>query len=520
MKAEHKPLALLVLDGWGYSESTAYNAIHAADTPVWDRLWNSCPRTLLNASGGHVGLPARQMGNSEVGHMNIGSGRPVYQDLTRINKSMQDGSFFHNQVLRDALAGAARRGRAVHIMGLLSPGGVHGHQDHIFALLDAAARHDVRDIYLHAFLDGRDTPPCSAAGYLADAQAKLSDLGRGRIASLAGRYFAMDRNRNWARTQHAYNVIVHAMAEYQFDEPRAALEAAYTRGETDEFVKPSSIVGADGAPAGLESGDVLIFANCRADRARQLSEALGAADFTGFKRGKPPAPGAFITMTEYRSDFGFPVLFPTVQLENVLGEYLANAGMKQLRIAETEKYAHVTFFFNGGEEQIFKGEDRILVPSPDVATYDLCPPMSAEKVTEHILKAISAGKYDVIISNFANPDMVGHTGNFDAAVSAIETVDACIGKIADCVRRAGGELLVTADHGNAEQMRAVVDGKVTGQAHTAHTENPVPLVYLGRPARTLSRQDAALSDVAPTMLHIMGMEQPKEMTGRVLFELC
>ena len=520
MRIAHRPMVLIILDGWGYSENTAYNAIHSARKPVWDHLWDNYPHTLLNASGMDVGLPARQMGNSETGHMNIGSGRIVDQEFTRITKAIEDRSFFQNRVLQDAFTAAERQRRAVHIMGLLSPGGVHNHQEHIFALLEFAAQYDVSEIYLHAFLDGRDTPPKSAEEYMDEAYLKMLELGKGRFASVVGRYYAMDRNKHWDRTQLAYRLVTAGEAEFRSVDAFIAVDMAYARGETDEFIKPTVIVPRNGALPQVEQGDVVIFSNYRADRARQLTEAFSAADFSGFPRGNPIDLTAFISMTEYRSDFDFPAVFPPVHLKNVLGEYLANAGMKQLRIAETEKYAHVTFFFNGGEERVFRDEDRVLVPSPHVATYDLRPEMSAVPVTERLVEAISAEKYDVIICNFANADMVGHTGNFDAAVKAVETIDACLGKILDQTRRVGGEILVTSDHGNAEQMRSFITEKIREQAHTAHTQNLVPFIYVGRPAEVAPSTTAALCDVVPTMLHIMGMEKPEEMTGNALFRLC
>ena len=520
MQLIHRPMVLIILDGWGYSETTAYNAIHSARKPVWDHLWDNFPHTLLNASGMDVGLPATQMGNSETGHMNIGSGRIVDQEFTRITKAIENRSFFENRVLKDALEAAAQKGRAVHIMGLLSPGGVHNHQEHIFALLEFAAEYDVSEIYLHAFLDGRDTPPKSAEEYMDEAYLKMLELGKGRFASVVGRYYAMDRNKHWERTEVAYNLITAAQAEYESVDAFIAVDMAYARGETDEFVKPTVIVQRDGSAARVEPGDVVIFSNYRADRARQLAEAFTAADFDNFPRGRPIDLTAFISMTEYRSDFDFPVLFPPAHLRNVLGEYLANSDMTQLRIAETEKYAHITFFFNGGEERTFKDEDRILVPSPRVATYDLRPEMSAPKVTERLVAAISEEKYDVIICNFANADMVGHTGNFDAAVKAIETIDACLGEILEQTLRVGGEILITSDHGNAEQMRSFITEKIREQAHTAHTNNLVPLVYVGRPAEVVPSTTAALCDVVPTMLYLMGMEKPEEMTGNALFRLC
>ncbi len=518
-RASHRPLILLILDGWGYSENTLYNAIHSARKPVWDGLWEKYPHTLINASGLDVGLPARQMGNSEVGHMNIGSGRAVDQEFTRIMRSVEDGSFYQNQTLKAAFANAEKDNRAVHIMGLLSPGGVHSHQEHVFALLECAAGYDVKAIYLHAFLDGRDTPPRSAEEYLHDAHLKMRELGSGQFASIIGRYYAMDRNNNWDRTKLAYELITNADAEFRSHDPFIAVDMAYARGETDEFVKPTSITRRDGGLVKVEEDDVVIFANYRADRARQLSRAFTHPQVAGLSRERPMTPVSFISMTEYKSDFASPALFPPTQLKNGFGEYIASLGMKQLRIAETEKYAHVTFFFNGGEERVFENEDRILIPSPDVATYDLCPQMSAVEVTEQLLTAIAGGEYDTIICNFANADMVGHTGDFDAAVRSVEIIDNCIGGIVTAAQAVGGEMLITADHGNAEQMRSFITDQGREQAHTAHTSNPVPLLYIGRAAEVVSSPTAALCDVAPTMLHIMGLDKPKEMTGHALFKL-
>jgi len=520
MKLTHRPMILLILDGWGYSENTIYNAIHSAKKPIWDGLWEKYPHTLINASGLDVGLPAQQMGNSEVGHMNIGSGRTVDQEFTRITRTIEDDSFFQNQTLKDAFENAAGKHRAVHIMGLLSPGGVHSHQDHVFALLEFAADYDVKEIYLHAFLDGRDTPPKSAEEYLHDAHLKMLELGKGRFASVIGRYYAMDRNNHWDRTALAYNLITHADAEFESNDAFIAVDMAYVRGETDEFVKPTRIIQRDGSSVKVEDDDTVIFANYRADRARQLSRAFTSLNVDGISRERPMTPVNFISMTEYKSDFDFPVLFPPMQLKNVFGEYIAGLGMKQLRIAETEKYAHVTFFFNGGEERVFEDEERILIPSPNVATYDLCPEMSAVEVTEQLLAAVSENKYDTIICNFANADMVGHTGDFDAAVKSVETIDKCIGRIVAAAQAVGGEILITSDHGNAEQMRSFITEKVKEHAHTAHTNNPVPLLYIGRPAEVTSSATAALCDVAPTMLHIMGLGQPEEMTGHTLFKLA
>ncbi|MEX2353383.1 MAG: 2,3-bisphosphoglycerate-independent phosphoglycerate mutase, partial [Gammaproteobacteria bacterium] len=514
----HRPYVLIVLDGWGYSENTLFNAIHSAQKPVWDRLWRDCPHTLVSASGTDVGLPDAQMGNSEVGHMNIGSGRIVNQDFTRIMQSIEDGEFDRNEVLVPAFNRAADNGKALHIMGLLSSGGVHSHQDHIFALMDLAAQCGLKAIYLHAFLDGRDTPPKSAEEFLYDAQVKMRELGLGRFASVTGRYYAMDRNKSWDRTRLAYDLIVDGKAEYQAADPFIAVDQAYARDESDEFVRPTAIVPRGEEPVTINDGDVVMFANYRADRARQLAQAFTDPGFEHFERTRVPELQDFISMTRYKDDFNFPAAFPPEQLKNVLGEYIADLGLRQLRIAETEKYAHVTFFFNGGEEKVFKNEDRILVPSPHVATYDLKPEMSAIEVTDKLVDAIKSNKYDVIICNYANPDMVGHTGNFDAAVRAIECIDECLGKLVEATNTTGGELLITADHGNAEQMRSYITEKVKAQAHTAHTLNLVPFVYVGRDAQALPGT-GALCDIAPTLLYLMGLEQPVEMTGRSLFDL-
>ena len=517
MQLAHKPFILVVLDGFGYSENVEFNAIHAAETPAWDRIWTEYPHTLINASGTNVGLPDDQMGNSEVGHMNIGSGRIIRQEFSRITAAIKDGSFFHNKVLVNTCAMAAKNNRAVHIMGLLSDGGVHSHQDHIFALMQLAHDNGVEEIYLHAFLDGRDTPPKSAARYIAVAEREFTRLGHGRIAGITGRYYAMDRNNNWDRVASAYRLIRQGIGIYTSETAQAALESAYARNETDEFVKPTAIVPPGDKPVQVEEGDVIIFANFRADRARQLSMAFTELSFDRFDRGPLPRLSAYVSMTEYKAEFSFPVAFPPEKFGNVLGEYLANKGLHQLRIAETEKYAHVTFFFNGGEETVFPGEDRILVPSPDVPTYDMKPEMSAYEVTDKIVEAIASQKYDVIISNFANADMVGHTGDFDAAVKAIEAIDRCLDKLVAACIKVGGEIIITADHGNAEKMR---ESGTTGneQVHTAHTNNLVPFIYIGRPAAAVPEM-GALCDIAPTMLYLMGLEQPSEMTGRALMIL-
>jgi len=518
MGLPHKPYILIVMDGWGYSENTLFNAIHSAKKPVWDNLWKNCPHILVSASGTDVGLPDAQMGNSEVGHMNIGSGRIVHQEFTRITQAIEEGEFYRNEVLVPAFREAAANARAVHILGLLSTGGVHSHQDHIFALMEMADQYGVEKIYLHAFLDGRDTPPKSAEEFLYDAQVKMRELGRGRFASICGRYFAMDRNKSWDRTKLAYDLIVDGKAEFQAADAFIAVDQAYAREETDEFVSPTAVVPRGEQAVTVKDGDVVVFANYRADRARQLSQAFTDPGFDHFKRTRIPALQSFVSMTRYKDDFNFPAAFPPDQLHNVLGEYLADLGLHQLRIAETEKYAHVTFFLNGGEEKVFANEDRILVSSPHVATYDLKPEMSAFEVTDKLIAAIKSNKYDVIICNYANADMVGHTGNFDAAVKAIECLDVCLGRLVDATNAAGGEMLITSDHGNAEQMRSYITEKVKAQAHTAHTLNLVPFVYVGRPARALPGA-GALCDIAPTLLYLMGLEQPQEMTGRSLFEL-
>ena len=514
-----KPMVLIVLDGWGYSDNTVYNAIHSAKKPVWDSLWEEYPHSLINASGLEVGLPDRQMGNSEVGHMNIGSGRVVEQDSTRITRAIEDGSFFKNEILTSHFKSAAANGKALHILGLLSPGGVHSHQDHILALLELGARCDVSNIHLHAFLDGRDTPPRSASEYLHDAHLKMLDIGRGRFASIIGRFYAMDRNNHWDRTKLAYDLISEGRAEFQSEDAFIAVDMAYARDESDEFVRPTAIVRRGGKAVRVEDGDVVVFANYRSDRARQLARAFTKPDFTSFERRYFPKTQAFISMTKYKAEYDFPVAFPPERLSNGFGEVIARHGLRQLRIAETEKYAHVTFFFNGGEEKVFRNEDRILVPSPHVRTYDLQPEMAAAEVAGKMVEAINSRKYDVIICNFANADMVGHTGNFDATVRAVEAIDKGLGRIKEAVLTTGGELLITADHGNAEQMRSFITEKVKAQPHTAHTSNLVPLIYVGRPAEMLPGF-GALCDIAPTMLFLMNLPQPPEMTGQPLLQLA
>ena len=512
-KKSQRPMILIILDGWGYSEDCHCNAIYEARKPTWDELWAHYPHTLIQGSGQQVGLPVDQMGNSEVGHLNLGAGRVVYQEYTRIDKAISDHEFSGNAVLLAAVEKAITAGRAVHIMGLLSPGGVHSHERQIQAMVRLAVERGARQLYLHAFLDGRDTPPKSAAASLQAMDELFADLGRGRTASIIGRYYAMDRDQRWERIQAAYELLSEGRGVCQAENTATGLAMAYERGETDEFVKATAIVPAGGEAVRMQPGDVVIFMNFRADRARQLTQAFIEDDFHGFQRGPRLPLGEFVSLTEYRKDFRIPVAFPPARLHNVLGEYLANQGLRQLRIAETEKYAHVTFFFNGGEEQPFPGEERILVPSPKVATYDLQPEMSAVEVTDRFVAAIKDGGFDVIVCNFANTDMVGHTGNIVATVKAVETVDHCLGRIYRAAQAVGGEILITADHGNAEQM---CDQR-SGQAHTAHTANPVPLIYVGRPAEISPA--GALSDIAPTMLYLMGLPQPVEMTGRSLVRL-
>ena len=500
-----KPVLLLILDGWGHREQRDNNAIALAQAPNWRRLLAEYPHTLVDTHGHYVGLPDEQMGNSEVGHMNIGAGRIVYQDLTRIDAAIADGSFGKNAALLSACAAVKRSGGTLHVFGLLSPGGVHSHEQHIFALLDLARREGVPRVAVHAFLDGRDTPPQSARASLDQLQALCAKLGNARIATVSGRYFAMDRDKRWDRVQLAYDAIAESAAEFHADSGVAALDAAYARGETDEFVKPTRV----GDGARISDGDAIIYMNFRADRARQLTQAFVDPNFSGFARSRALALSAFVSLTQYSDNLAVSaVAYPPQSLHNSLGEYLASRGLHQLRIAETEKYAHVTFFFSGGREEPYPGEDRILVPSPKVATYDLKPEMSCPEVTDKLVAAIDSGSYDFIVCNLANADMVGHSGRLDAAIKAVEAVDVALGCLSDAIRRVGGEMLISADHGNLEMMRAD-----DGQPHTQHTVGPVPLVYVGRKAHL---ERGALRDLAPTILALMGLAQPVEMTGHSL----
>ncbi len=506
------PVLLIIMDGFGYRENADFNAILAARKPNWDELWRDYPHTLINASERHVGLPSGQMGNSEVGHLNIGAGRMVYQDLSRVDVAIEDGSFHTNPALSQAVELVRQNGCTLHIMGLLSPGGVHSHENHILAMLEMAARAGLKKVCVHAFLDGRDTPPKSAAQSLLLLQDKCSALGVGQIASITGRFYAMDRDNRWERVQPAYELLTEGRAEFTAPDALNGLEQAYARGETDEFVKPTVIVSG-GAKCTMQDGDVAVFMNFRADRAREITRALTDAAFTGFPRARFPRLAAFVTLSSYGEDFHLPCAYPPETIRNGFGEYISNLGLKQLRIAETEKYAHVTYFFSGGREQPYPGEDRILVPSPKVATYDLKPEMSAFEVTDKLEAAILSRQYHAIICNYANGDMVGHSGNMEAATRAIEALDACIGRIIKAMRSIGGEAIITADHGNAEQML----DRTTGQAHTAHTLNPVPFLYVGRKA--ILAEDGALRDLAPSLLTMMGLPQPAEMTGHSLIRL-
>jgi 2,3-bisphosphoglycerate-independent phosphoglycerate mutase len=505
------PVLLLILDGFGYREDTDANAISAARKPNWDTMWKEYPHTLINASEKYVGLPNAQMGNSEVGHLNIGAGRVVYQDLSRVDVAIEDGSFFENPALLKAISAANQNRSALHIMGLLSPGGVHSHENHIVAMLEMAARHGLKKIYLHAFLDGRDTPPKSAAHSLELMQEKCVALGVGQIATITGRYYAMDRDNRWERVQPAYNLLTLGSAEFAAESALLGLEQAYARGETDEFVKPTAIIARGAESNGtVQDGDAVIFMNFRADRAREMTRALTDPSFREFQRALLPKLSCFVTLSRYGDEFDLPCAYTPEVIVNGFGEYLSNLGLRQLRIAETEKYAHVTYFFNGGRESPYTGEDRILVPSPKVATYDLKPEMSAFEVTDKLEDAILSRQYQAIICNYANGDMVGHSGNMSAAVQAIEALDVCIGRVTKAMLSIGGEVIITADHGNAEQM----EDRATSQPHTAHTMNPVPFLYIGRKASLL--EDGALRDIAPSMLTIMGLPQPAQMSGHSL----
>lgn len=504
MSIKPRPFALIILDGWGYRKETNANAIAQANKPNWDKLWENYPHALISGCGRCVGLPDDQMGNSEVGHLNMGAGRIVHQDLTRIDLAIEDGSFFKNTVFLQTIDQAIQNKKAIHVLGLVSPGGVHSHERQILALMKLAKERGATQVYLHAFLDGRDTPPQSA-------KASLLKFKDEKIVSLIGRYYAMDRDNRWERIQKAYDLLTLGKADYHANDPITALELAYARGENDEFVQATTI-GDVGTT--IQDGDAIIFMNFRADRAREITRAFIDPNFTGFKREKQPKLSAFVSLTEYDVTLKTTIAYPSERLDCIFGQYISELGLHQLRIAETEKYAHVTFFFNGGVEKAYPLEERVLIPSPKVATYDLQPEMSAPELTERLVAEIKSQKYDFIICNFANPDMVGHTGKLPAAIKAIECIDTCIGKIVAALQEVGGECLLTADHGNAEMM---FDEK-TGQPHTAHTHELVPLLYIGRKADVI-KTSGILSDIAPTMLYLTGLKQPEQMTGESIFKL-
>ncbi|MGB0671840.1 MAG: 2,3-bisphosphoglycerate-independent phosphoglycerate mutase [Rhodospirillales bacterium] len=503
-----RPVLLCILDGWGERSEIENNAIAQARTPVWDRLAATCPHGQIQASSLDVGLPTGQMGNSEVGHMNIGAGRVVMQELPRIDQACQDGSLAASPELATFVNVLKASGGACHLMGLLSPGGVHSHQNHMVTLVRALGAAGV-PVILHAFMDGRDTPPSSGKGFLETFLADVADVAGFSTGTVSGRFFAMDRDKRWDRVEQAYRAIVSGQGETAAD-ALAAMDAASARGETDEFVAPTVV----GGYAGMKDGDGLLMANFRADRARELLTALADEAFDGFERAQTITFAARLGMVAYSSALAplFPALFPPTRLSGILGEVVAEAGLKQLRIAETEKYAHVTFFLNGGREQVYDGEERLLVPSPKVKTYDLQPEMSAPEVTDKLVAALEGGTFDLIVVNFANGDMVGHTGILEAAVKAAETLDASLGRLENAIKAAGGVMLVTADHGNLEQMA----DPATGEAHTAHTVNPVPLIAVGAPDGVIGVDDGRLADIAPTVLALMGLKQPVEMTGRNL----
>ena len=506
---EKKTTMLMILDGFGINENENGNAVKLANTPNIDKLMKTCPTTEIYTSGLKVGLPEGQMGNSEVGHTNIGAGRIVYQELTRITKSIEDGDFFSIPEFIEAIENCKKNNSKLHIMGLLSDGGVHSHMRHLFGLLELAKRKDFEEVYVHCFLDGRDTPPASAEGYIMKLQEKMKEKGVGKIASISGRFYSMDRDKRWNRIQKTYDAMVNGIGEKSAS-PITAIESSYQKEIFDEFVEPTVICNGDKPVATISKNDSVIFFNFRPDRAREITRTLVDTNFEDFET-KKDLNLFFVCMTQYDETMpNVKVAFKPTTLVNTFGEYISNKGLTQLRIAETEKYAHVTFFFNGGEEKQYKGEDRILVPSPKVETYDMKPEMSAYEVTEKVVNAINSKKYDCIILNYANPDMVGHTGNLEAAIKALETIDECVGKVVDAVQKNNGTLLITADHGNIEQM---IDYK-TGEPHTAHTTNPVPLILVGKDDVKL--KSGKLADLAPTMLDIMGLEKPEEMTGESL----
>jgi len=505
---QKKPLVLMILDGWGYDENDAHNAIAAAKTPQWDEWWNTRPHMLLDASGLEVGLPDSQMGNSEVGHMHIGSGRVIYQDFTRINEAINSNEFAQNPIFLELINTLKASNKTLHIMGLLSPGGVHSHQNHLFAFLALCHQHNFTNIRLHLFLDGRDTPPQSALSSI-DALNRILELHPvAKIASITGRYFAMDRDTRWERVSPVYHLLTEGKSNYHFDDTSTAIKSFYDDRKDDEFIPPTLI----GDISEIKDGDAIFFFNFRSDRARQLTQTFIDESFEGFIRNKIPRLSHFVSMTSYSKKLPTEIAFGPVSLHNSFGEVIADHGLSQLRIAETEKYAHVTFFFNGGSEQVFANEDRILIPSPPVATYDLLPQMSAPELTRSLVDAINSDAYDVIICNYANADMVGHTGDFDATIQAIECLDLCMHQVWEALSKKGGALVITADHGNAESMF----DEITNQAHTAHTCQPVPLLYIGGDWHFKDDVKGSLVDIAPTLLALLDIKQPVEMTGHSL----
>ena len=507
---DKKTTMLMILDGFGINENSEGNAVKLAKIPNINEIMKQYPNTIIHTSGLDVGLPEGQMGNSEVGHTNIGAGRIVYQELTRITKSIEDGDFFSNSELVAAIENCKKNNSKLHILGLLSDGGVHSHMRHLFAILELAKRKDFEDVYVHCFLDGRDTPPASADGYIAELEEKMKEKGVGKIATISGRFYAMDRDKRWERIKEAYNALVNGEG-HKFSSATAAIENSYQKEIFDEFVKPSVICKNDEPVATIGENDSVIFFNFRPDRAREITRAIVDPDFDGFERNFVKT--YFVTFTNYDETL-LPyvhIAFKKEEIKNTFGEYISKLGLTQLRIAETEKYAHVTFFFNGGEEKQYEGEDRILIPSPKVETYDMKPEMSAGEVTDKVVEAINSRKYDAIILNYANPDMVGHTGSLEATVKALEFLDGCVKRVVDAIENNDGTLLITADHGNAEQM---IDYK-TGELHTAHTTNPVPLVLIGRDVKL---KEGRLADLAPTMLDLMNLVKPEEMTGESLIE--
>ncbi len=507
---KRKPVMLMILDGFGINENQKGNAIAVANTPNIDKLMKTWPTTKIHTSGLDVGLPEGQMGNSEVGHTNIGAGRIVYQELTRITKSIEDGDFFSIKELTEAIENCKKNNSNLHVLGLLSDGGVHSHIRHLFAILELAKRKDFENVYVHCFMDGRDTPPTSGESYIAKLEEKMKEKGVGKIATISGRFYAMDRDKRWNRIEEAYNAMVNGIGE-KATSAIGAIEASYQKEVFDEFVKPTVICNNDKPVAKIENNDSVIFFNFRPDRAREITRTLVDKDFNEFETKDMNL--FYVCFTQYDETMpNVKIAFKPERLENTFGEYISKNGLKQLRIAETEKYAHVTFFFNGGEEKKYEGEDRILVPSPKVETYDLKPEMSAVEVTDNVVEAINSGKYDSIILNYANPDMVGHTGSLEAAIKAVETIDDCVGRVVEAIEKQNGVVIITADHGNAEQM---IDYK-TGEPHTAHTTNPVPLILVG--IEGVKLREGRLADLAPTMLDIMELSKPQEMTGETLIE--